>query len=73
MMMARGEDEPLVDFPWLLTEQQLTISDGRWSWPYQAGIPLSGRLGVKLENWQQGIDKTLITGRLNVLTSGECG
>ncbi|MGL5700031.1 MAG: YdbH family protein, partial [Kluyvera sp.] len=73
LMLARGEDDPLIDLPWQLTEQQLTISDGRWSWPYQAGLPLSGRVGLKLENWQQGLDNTRISGRLNVLTAGDAG
>ncbi|WP_393970186.1 YdbH family protein [Kluyvera intermedia] len=73
VMLARGEGDPIVDFPWQLTEQQLTISDGRWSWPFQPGLPLSGRVSLKLNNWQQGIDKTLISGRLNVLTSGDAG
>ncbi len=47
LAMARGEPDPLLDLPWTLTEQQLTLSDGRWSWPFQDGIPLSGRIGLK--------------------------
>ena len=72
IVMARDNADPLLDLPWELTRQQLTISDGRWSWPYQ-GFPLSGRLGVKVDNWQEGIEKAAISGRLNVLTQGDAG
>ncbi|EFH8134000.1 YdbH family protein [Escherichia coli] len=44
----------------------------RWSWPY-AGFPLSGRLGVKVDNWQAGLENALISGRLSVLTQGQAG
>ncbi|WP_436859450.1 YdbH family protein [Citrobacter tructae] len=72
IVMARDNPEPLLDLPWEITSQQLTISDGRWTWPYE-GFPLSGRLGVKVENWQQGTENATISGRMNVLTQGEAG
>ncbi|UXY13176.1 YdbH family protein [Kosakonia sp. ML.JS2a] len=72
VVMARDSGDPLLDLPWQLTRQQLTISDGRWSWPYQ-GFPLSGRVGLKIENWQQGLENALFSGRLNVLTQGDAG
>lgn len=71
--MARGNDEPLLDLPWELTRDRLTISDGRWNWPWLEGIPLSGRVGLKIDNWRQGLDKMQIVGRLNVLTQGVAG
>ncbi|WP_039056017.1 YdbH family protein [Enterobacter sp. Bisph1] len=72
VVMARDGGDPLLDLPWQLTPQQLTISDGRWNWPYQ-GFPLSGRVGLKVDNWQQGLDKAQFSGRLNVLTQGDAG
>ncbi|WP_407732703.1 YdbH family protein [Pseudocitrobacter faecalis] len=73
LAMARGEPDPLLDLPWTLTEQQLTLSDGRWSWPFQEGIPLSGRVGLKIDDWQKGLEQMQIAGRLNILTSGDAG
>lgn len=73
VVMARDNPEPIFDLPWELTRDRLTISDGRWSWPWQEGLSLSGRVGVKIDNWQQGLDKMLIAGRLNVLTQGAAG
>ncbi|WP_312946987.1 YdbH family protein [Superficieibacter sp.] len=72
IVMARDTPDPLLDLPWQMTPDQFTISDGRWFWPYQA-FPLSGRLGVKVENWRQGLANALISGRMNVLTSGKAG
>ncbi|MCZ3381893.1 YdbH family protein [Kosakonia sp. SOY2] len=72
VVMARDQGDPLLALPWQLTPEQLTISDGRWSWPYQ-GFPLSGRVGVKVDNWQQGLEKAQFSGRLNVLTQGDAG
>jgi hypothetical protein len=72
VMIARESGEPLLDLPWQITPEQFSISDGRWNWT-QSGIPLGGRLGLRIENWQQGIDKAIISGRMNVLTSGDAG
>ncbi|WLI77462.1 YdbH family protein [Kosakonia sp. H02] len=72
IVMSRDGGDPLLDLPWQATAQQLTISDGRWNWPYQ-GFPLSGRVGLKVENWQDGLENALISGRLNVLTQGDAG
>lgn len=72
IVMSRDSSDPLLDLPWQVTGEQLAISDGRWNWPY-AGFPLSGRVGLKIDNWQQGLDKAQISGRLNVLTQGEAG
>ncbi|ONG16363.1 hypothetical protein BWR13_06555, partial [Escherichia coli] len=72
IVVARDNGDPLLDLPWQITRQQLTVSDGRWSWPY-AGFPLSGRLGVKVDNWQAGLENALVSGRLSVLTQGQAG
>lgn len=72
VVMARDNPDPLLDLPWRITPQQLQISDGRWHWDL-SGMPLSGRLGVKVDNWQQGLENAVISGRLNVLTEGDAG
>lgn len=72
IVMARDDGEPLLDLPWEITHQQLTVSDGRWNWPYQ-GFPLSGRLGLKVDNWQAGLENAVVKGRLSVLTQGQAG
>ncbi len=72
VVMARDNTDPLLDLPWQLTAEQLTISDGRWHWDL-SGLPLSGRVGVKVENWRQGLESATISGRLNILTQGDAG
>lgn len=72
LLNAAGDPQPLLDLPWTLTSETLTLSDGRWRWPYQ-GFPLSGRIAVKAENWRAGLEAAQISGRLNVLTSGAAG
>ena len=72
VVMARDNPDPLLDLPWQITAQQLTISDGRWNWS-ASGMPMSGRVGLKVDNWQQGLEKATFTGRLNVLTVGMRG
>ncbi|RAU37757.1 YdbH family protein [Enterobacter sp. ECC-175] len=72
VVMARDNPDPLLDLPWTITSQQLNISDGRWSWALP-GMPLSGRVGLKIDNWQQGLEKATLSGRLNVLTQGDAG
>ncbi|EKC2242528.1 YdbH family protein [Salmonella enterica] len=72
IVMARGNPDPILDLPWAVTRQRLTISDGRWNWPYQ-GFPLSGRLAFNIDNWQAGPDNARVSGRLNILTQGDAG
>lgn len=64
--------EPLVSLPWQVTPQRITFSNGRWRWPY-AAQPLAGGVTLTLDNWQQGMAATTVTGRLNVLTQGRGG
>ncbi|MEG1211690.1 MAG: YdbH family protein [Leclercia sp.] len=72
VLIARESGDPLLDLPWKITPEQLTISDGRWRWD-QAGIPLGGRLGLRIDNWQEGTENAVISGRMNVLTQGDAG
>ena len=72
LVIARINPDPLLDLPWQLTRERFTISDGRWNWQL-SGMPLSGRVGLKVDNWQQGLEKATLTGRLNVLTQGDAG
>ncbi|WHP33333.1 YdbH family protein [Trabulsiella odontotermitis] len=72
IVTASGDPDPLLDLPWEITGHLATISDGRWRWPYQEQ-PLSGRVALKAEQWQQGPDTMQISGRLNVLTQGDAG
>lgn len=72
VLIARESGDPLLDLPWKITPEQLTISDGRWRWD-QAGIPLGGRLGFRIDNWQEGTENAVISGRMNVLTQGDAG
>ena len=72
IITARDNPEPILDLPWQATRERLTISDGRWNWPYQ-GFPLSGRVGLRIDGWQDGLQNTKISGRLNVLTQGDAG
>lgn len=72
VVMSRDNPDPLLDLPWTITPQQLSISDGRWNW-LLSGMPLSGRIGLNIDNWQQGLEKATLSGRLNVLTKGDAG
>lgn len=67
-----ASDEMLLSVPWSLSEKVLEINGGEWNWPY-AGFPLRGGLALKVEDWQQGLDNAVFTGRMNVVTQGEAG
>ncbi|ELY3086167.1 YdbH family protein [Klebsiella aerogenes] len=72
LVTPRGEVEPMLDLPWEITPERITISDGRWNAVY-AGYPLSGRVALSVGDWQKGTEEMEISGRLNVLTHGEAG
>lgn len=72
VVMARDNPDPLLDLPWQVTAERLNISDGRWNWAL-SGMPLSGRVGLRIDGWQQGLEKATVSGRLNVLTQGDAG
>lgn len=63
---------PLLTLPWHLDEKQLEIDQGQWRWPY-AGVPLQGGIALRINDWQQGLDKALVSGRVNVVTRGQAG
>lgn len=71
-LQAEGDNEPLVSLPWQLTAEQIQVSNGVWRWPY-AAQPLSGRISLTLQNWRQGLEKTRIDARMNMLTQGHNG
>jgi hypothetical protein len=62
----------MLDLPWEITPERITISDGRWRTRYEA-YPLSGRVALSVGNWQQGTEQMIVSGRLNVLTEGHAG
>ncbi|ORM57717.1 hypothetical protein PRCB_04730 [Pantoea rodasii] len=68
----QGDDQPLLQLPWQVDAQQIRITQGQWRWP-QAEQPLSGGLALTLDNWQQGLENTQISGRFNLLTQGRGG
>lgn len=72
VVMARDNPDPLLDLPWQITASQLNISDGRWNWN-MSGMPLTGRVALRMDNWQQGLENATLAGRLNVLTQGDAG
>lgn len=72
LVTPRGEVEPMLDLPWEIAPDRITISDGRWHTEY-AGNALSGRVALSLGNWQQGTEQMQVSGRLNVLTQGQAG
>ncbi|MCL2896765.1 YdbH family protein [Brenneria tiliae] len=69
---AVGGGEPLAALPWRLSEDAIQVNDGVWRWPY-AAQPLSGKVSLTLQNWRQGLDKTRIDARINMLTQGHNG
>jgi len=72
VVMARDNPDPLLDLPLQITASQLNISDGRWNWN-MSGMPLTGRVALRMDNWQQGLENATLAGRLNVLTQGDAG
>lgn len=71
-VLAPDTKAPLLVLPWTITAQRLSLSDGRWNWPYQ-DFPLSGRVALNAENWQQGLENATFSGRMNVITEGTAG
>lgn len=71
-LVEQGNALPLVSMPWTLGDKQIEISQGQWRWPY-AAQPLSGGLNLLINNWSNNLNKTMLSGRLNVLTQGHNG
>lgn len=72
LVFAEDDPDPLLDLPWQAGHDAFAFSDGRWRWPYQ-GFPLSGRVGLRVENWRGGLEAARVSGRLNVVTQGSAG
>ncbi len=68
----QGDAQPLLQLPWQVDAQQIRITQGQWRWP-DAAQPLAGGMALTLDNWQQGIENTNISGRFNLLTQGRGG
>lgn len=65
-------DAPLLQLPWQVDAERIQIAQGQWRWP-QGATPLSGGVSLTLAHWQQGLEHTDISGRLNLLTRGRGG
>lgn len=72
VLQTPQDAEPLVDLPWQVTPEQIRIESGRWRWPW-AAQPLAGGVALAFFHWQQGLEATEISGRLNMLTQGRGG
>jgi len=46
IVVGRGDPDPPLDLPWPVTQQPLTLRDGRSQRAYQKRIPLSGRVAL---------------------------
>ncbi|KAA9001980.1 YdbH family protein [Affinibrenneria salicis] len=68
----QGNEQPLATLPWAISRQSVTVAGGSWRWPH-AGLPLSGGVAIRLDNWRAGLEQTQIEARLNVLTQGHNG
>lgn len=64
--------ETLLMLPWDITSHDIAVRQGTWRWPW-GGQPLSGGIALQFENWKQGLDATLLSGRINLLTEGRGG
>ncbi|WP_312582375.1 YdbH family protein [Atlantibacter hermannii] len=72
LISAPDDPDPLLDLPWTVSRDRLSISDGRWHWTVE-DMPLSGRLGINVDNWREGPEAAQISGRMNVVTQGAAG
>lgn len=72
VVTPQGEQEALLNLPWEVTPQRITISGGHWRGAYN-GQPLKGNVTLSLDNWQAPLQQREISGRLNILTQGHAG
>ncbi|MCS3429733.1 YdbH family protein [Klebsiella sp. BIGb0407] len=63
---------PLLTLPWSVEGNLLEVNGGQWHWPY-AGLPLQGGLALRIDDWQQGLEKMTVSGRMNMVTEGRAG
>ena len=64
--------EPLLALPWTISNKIFEINGGQWFWPY-AGFPLRGGIALRVDDWKQGLENAVISGRMNVITQGSAG
>ncbi|MEB5971201.1 YdbH family protein [Pantoea dispersa] len=72
VVRQQQDPQPLLQLPWQVDAQQIRITGGHWRWPFDQQ-PLSGGVALTLDNWQQGLADTQISGRFNLLTAGRGG
>ncbi|OSN06903.1 hypothetical protein AU510_06750 [Lonsdalea britannica] len=73
MRLAKDADaQPLLNLPWRVSADAITVSEGRWSWPYGAQ-PVSGGLSLTLHDWRQIHGQPQLEARVNMLTQGHNG
>lgn len=65
-------DSPLLRLPWSVNDRLLDVTHGQWYWPY-AGFPLKGGLALRIDDWPDGLEKMVISGRMNMVTEGRAG
>lgn len=63
---------PLATLPWVITSQQIRVEQGEWYWP-SGQQSLGGGISFMLSEWQNGVDATQISARINMVTSGHQG
>lgn len=63
---------PLLTLPWSVEGVLLEVNGGQWQWPY-GGTPLQGGLALRIDDWQQGLEKMTLSGRMNMVTAGRAG
>ena len=63
---------PVLTLPWSVEGALLEVNGGQWEWPY-AGLPLQGGLALRIDDWQQGLEKMTVSGRMNMVTQGRAG
>ncbi|MBT0723065.1 YdbH family protein [Rosenbergiella sp. S61] len=64
--------QPLLNAPFNVSQDEFRIEKGTWAWPMPVQH-LSGFFSLSAENWQQGFEQTLLSGRVNALTQGRGG
>ncbi|RJT24110.1 YdbH family protein [Buttiauxella izardii] len=72
-MVSRPDaTEALLSLPWTISDTIFEVNGGQWFWPY-AGFPLRGGVALRVDDWKLGLEKAVISGRMNVITQGNAG
>jgi len=73
LTLRKSQDsEPLATLPWTISNKIFEINGGQWQWPYE-GTLLRGGISLRVDDWQEGLEKATLSGRMNVVTQGEAG